>query len=234
MKKILNSILILLLFCSNTFSQYNIKSAGKYSGSFNSNSLNSQKMDTGYNRLNADLMFKKQKRISLYSDQSTAEGEPEGYALFIMLYLLNPILSISEGKGVWGFTKEISMGFGNLGQFRTSVEYSYLDQPDNMNIFRAALKYDILLAKNIDLSKDPVETSALTIGGGYYTDFDSYGYFPEISYGLSFRDSRWLMYPSLKLRLTFIKESPVITDISVGLIFGFANPFMDLRKKKSK
>ncbi|MEZ4690143.1 MAG: hypothetical protein R3A12_08140 [Ignavibacteria bacterium] len=142
-----------------------------------------------------------------------------------MLYLINPILSISDGKGVWGFTKEISMGFGKLGQYRTSVEYSFLDLPENMNIFRAALKYDILLKKNLKYSKFFVKTPVLTVGGGYYTDFDKYGYFPEISFGFSYRDRKNLIYPSLKIRYTFIKDSPDVADISLGLIYGFANPF---------
>lgn len=161
--------------------------------------------------------------------------QADGWLMFIFLYAINPVMSVEiNGKLKWGWTKEVSLGFGNLGQFRTSFEYSWIDFEKNQNIIRAGLKYDILLKSNIDYNKDPVETSVLTIGGGYFTDFDRYGYFPELSYGYSFRDAKYLLYPSVKLRYTFMNEGPDLWDFSFGLVFGFANPFIHYDKPKVK
>ncbi|MBK8552485.1 MAG: hypothetical protein IPL53_15995 [Ignavibacteria bacterium] len=161
--------------------------------------------------------------------------EADAWLMFIFLYAINPILSAEiNGKLKWGWTKEVSLGFGKLGQLRTSVEYSWVDFEKNQNIFRAALKYDILLKSKINYAKSPVESSVITIGGGYFTDFDRYGYFPELSYGYSFRDDKNLLYPSLKLRYAFMNEGPDIMDFSFGLVVGFANPFIHYDKPKKK
>lgn len=157
------------------------------------------------------------------------------WMMFVLLYIINPIMSVeNNGKLKWGWTKEVSLGFGKLGQLRTSVEYSWIDFEENQNIFRAGLKYDILLKSKINYNKDIVKSSALTIGGGYFTDFDRYGYFPELSYGYSFRDANNLLYPSLKLRYTFMNEGPDIIDFSFGLVYGFANPFTNNEKPENK
>ncbi len=73
-------------------------------------------------------------------------------------------------------------------------------------------------------------TSVISAGAGYYTDFNSNGIFPEITYGYSIRNHKLLFYPHIKLRHTFItdKEKPDITDLSFGIILGIANPFIDL------
>lgn len=192
-----------------------------------------------YNFKTDRLILAGKKEVSS-SREHTSEDEAEGYVYFAIAYLANPIMSVEiNGKLSWGWTKEISLGFGELGQYRTSIEYTYLDREHSKNILRTAAKYDILLRPKINKKKDPVETSVLTLGGGYFTDFDRYGFFPEISYGYSYRDSRWLIYPSLKLRYTFVSNAPDLADLSLGLIFGFGNPFADyphksVKKKKSE
>ena len=169
------------------------------------------------------------------SREYTSEHEAEGYVYFAIAYLANPVMSVEiNGKLRWGWTKEISLGFGELGQYRTSVEYTYLDREHSKNMIRAATKYDFLLRSKINKKRDPVKTSVLTLGGGYFTDFDKYGFFPELSYGYSFRDSRWLIYPYMKLRYTFVSNAPDLADFSFGLIFGFGNPFADYPHKSVK
>lgn len=160
-----------------------------------------------------------QKLSSIGADDPVTIGS---YLFFFMLYALNPILLFENGKGYWGFTKEVSLGFGDLGKYRTSLEYSFVDRGHDENMLRAGFKYDILLNRKINRSKD-VKSSVLTIGGGYFTDFEHSGYYPEISYGYSFRYliDHMLVYPSIKLRYTFMNDSPDLTDISAGIVIGF-------------
>lgn len=146
------------------------------------------------------------------------------YVFLLLLYAINPILLFENGnsKGFWGFTKEVSLGFGDLGQYRTSLEYSFVDRAHDVNMLRAGLKYDILLKNNINRSKD-VKSSVITLGGGYYTDFNDGGFYPEISYGYSFRymSDHVLVYPGIKIRYTFMNDSPDLTDFSAGIVIGF-------------
>ena len=75
----------------------------------------------------------------------------DAWLMFIFLYAINPIMSVEiNGKLKWGWTKEVSLGFGKLGQFRTSVEYSWIDFEYSQNIIRAGLKYDIFLKSKIN------------------------------------------------------------------------------------
>lgn len=177
------------------------------------------------------LKIKEIKEISASS--GSVSDDPDGsYVLGFMAYLINPVLSIEDGKATWGWTKEVSLGFGRLGEYRTSVEYTYSDREHLKNIIRAGLKHDILLKTRINPADDPVSTTVFTIGGGYYTDFEHSGYFPELSYGYSMRNNKFLMYPSVKLRYTFVKEAPDILDFSFGLVIGFSNPFIHYEHKK--
>lgn len=100
------------------------------------------------------------------------------------------------------------------------------------NILRAGLKYDILLKTKINPADDPVSTTVFTFGGGYFTDFEHNGYYPELCYGYSMRNDKFLMYPSVKIRYTFIKDAPDIMDFSFGLVIGFANPFIHYEHKR--
>lgn len=180
--------------------------------------------------------YKKGKLKNSFSALSKAGDwmdQADAWLMFILLYAINPIITVEiDGKLKWGWTKEVSLGFGDLGQFRTSIEYSWIDFENYQNIIRTGIKYDILLKNKINRNKDPVESSTLTIGGGYITDFSRYGYFPEVSFGYSFRDSKTLIYPCLKLRYSFMCEGKDFMDFSFGLLYGFANPFKDYQKPR--
>ena len=217
MEKILFTFIAILILQNNiVFSQTEI-----------SNSVDTvqYKYEPGF------LKIKENYEISV-SSGSVSDDPDGGFVLGFMAYLINPVLSIEDGKAAWGWTKEVSLGFGRLGEYRTSVEYTYSDREHLKNIIRAGLKYDIFLKKKINPDDDPVSTSVFTIGGGYYTDFEHSGYFPELSYGYSMRNDKFLMYPSVKMRYTFVNESPDILDISFGMVIGFANPFIDYEHKK--
>jgi len=160
---------------------------------------------------------------------------PLSIGLISILYLINPIILLEDKRVSAGLMKEISLGFGYFGEYRIGVDYSIIFREYQRNHLRLSLKYDILL-KDIEPSNMLQGTSVLSIGGGYFTDFDGCGFFPELSYGYSIRNDKFLFYPHLKLRYTIMTEKykSNITDFSFGIIIGFANPFIDLKIRKKK
>lgn len=150
-----------------------------------------------------------------------------------ILYLINPIILFENDKIAAGFTKEFSIGFGYFGENRVGLEYSYIFRKNQKNILRLSYKYDLLLDNKIKPSNNPQGVSVISFGGGYYTDFDGFGFFPEVSYGYSLRNDKFLVYPNLKLRYTFTsQEKSNIVDFSFGIIVGIANPFYDLNIRR--
>lgn len=154
---------------------------------------------------------------------------PVFIGLWTFVYLFNPIIQLENDKISGGLTKEFSVGFGDFGQYRVSAEYSFIFRENQNNFLRGALKYDILLGGGIKPSNTLQSTSVVSIGGGYFTNFQNSGYFPEISYGYSIRNDKLLIYPSLKVRYTFVIGGSDITDFSFGLVLGIANPFTDMK-----
>lgn len=155
---------------------------------------------------------------------------PISLGVLSTVYLLNPIFELSDRKLYLGLTKEISIGWGKLGEHRTSAEYTMIFSGNIRHYLRFSYKYDFLLKTSIQPSHMLQGTSVLSAGAGYFTDFNSRGFFPEITYGYSIRNHKLLFYPHIKLRHTFIieKEKTDITDFSFGIILGIANPFIDL------
>ena len=150
------------------------------------------------------------------------------------LYLINPII-LYENKRIYaGITKELSVGFGKFGEHRFAFEYSFIFAGNISHHFRFSYKYDVLLKENIEPSNTLQGTSVLSFGAGYFTNFDKQGIFPELTFGYSIRNHKILIYPHIKIRHTFMfrKQDSDITDISFGIIFGFANPFIDVVIKR--
>ena len=150
--------------------------------------------------------------------------------LVSIFYFINPIILLEDKRVSAGLTKEVSLGFGYFGEYRIGASYSIIFRENQRNHLRLSLKYDILL-KDIEPSNMLQGTPVFSIGGGYFTDFDGYGFFPEMSYGYSIRNDKFLFYPHLKLRYTIMTEKYKfnITDFSFGILIGFANPFIDLK-----
>jgi hypothetical protein len=150
------------------------------------------------------------------------------------LYLINPIILLENRKLYAGITKEFSVGFGKLGEHRLAVEYSFIFAGSIAHHLRFSYKYDILLKNNLKPSHMIQGTSVISPGVGYFTDFKGSGVFPEISYGYSLRNHKLLFFPYFKLRHTFMitKNKPDITDFSFGIIFGIANPFIDVKIRR--
>ena len=167
--------------------------------------------------------------------RKTSTVLPISIGVLTAIYLLNPMVEYTDRKVYAGLTKEISVGFGKLGEHRTAFEYSMVFGGNIRHYIRLSYKYDILLSEGIEPSHMLQGTSVVSIGGGYFTDFKGKGIFPELTYGYSIRNHKLLFYPHVKLRYTYMltKDKPSITDISFGVILGIANPFLnvDIRRK---
>ena len=161
---------------------------------------------------------------------------PVTYGIAGFLYLFNPIVLFENDKIALGVTKEISIGFGDFGQNRIAFEYSLIFRSGSSSHFRFSLKHDFLLKKDIRPSNLLQSTPVFTVGGGYFNDLSHGGIFPEISYGVSIRNNKLLLYPHIKARYTFIfgpnSEKSDIIDLSFGFMIGFANPFIDTKIRR--
>ncbi|RPI18035.1 MAG: hypothetical protein EHM58_06850 [Ignavibacteriae bacterium] len=159
---------------------------------------------------------------------------PVSIGVGVVLYLINPIILYENKRLYAGVTKELSIGFGKIGEHRVAFEYSFVFAGNISHHLRFSYKYDIL-KKGIEPSNMLQGTSVMSFGAGYFTNFDKQGAFPEITYGYSLRNHRLLLFPHVKLRHTvmFKKEQADITDLSFGIIVGFANPFIDVKIRRN-
>jgi hypothetical protein len=165
---------------------------------------------------------------------STSSFTTVSIGLGTILYLINPIILYENKKIYAGITKELSVGFGKFGEHRFAFEYSFVFAGNISHHIRFSYKYDLLLKEKIEPSHTLQGTGVLSLGAGYFTNFNKQGFFPELTYGYSIRNHKILIYPHIKIRHTFMfrKQDSDITDISFGIIFGFANPFIDVNIKK--
>lgn len=149
-------------------------------------------------------------------------------------YLLNPIVLFENDKIALGITKEISVGFGYFGEDRISFEYSYIFREDHSSHFRLGYKHDFITS-DILPSNFLQATSVFTLGASAFTDLDGWGVSPEAAYGFSFRNDKLLIYPHVKGRYTYTfgEQRSNIIDFSFGLMIGIANPFSDLKIRRS-
>ncbi len=182
---------------------------------------------SGKNYLNYFYNINGEKTEQSDVTENSSSTLPIAIGVASFLYLLNPILLFENDKISGGITKEISLGFGDFGQHRFSMEYSYLFRQNLSSNLRFAYKYDILLKRGITPSNFLQGTSVLSLGAGYFTNFSNHGYFPELSFGYSIRNNKLLFYPNIKIRYTYVKNGSEIYDISAGIMLGFANPLID-------
>jgi len=170
--------------------------------------------------------------VSLLNKENTSNSfTAVSIGIGAFLYVINPII-IYENKSVYaGLTKEISMGFGKFGEHRFAFEYSFIFSGNISNQLRLSYKYDLLFKENIKPSHMLQGSKALSLGAGYFANFSKTGVFPELTFGYSLRNDKILIFPHIKIRHTFMfkKQDTDITDISFGIILGFANPFNDVK-----
>ena len=162
---------------------------------------------------NAYSQNKSNPDISLKLNDKNTTGKTQGfYKTGLALFPLNPILLIENKKFYVGITKEISFGFFPYG--RIAAEYSLIFRETRVNHVRFSYDYDF-----------PIEVSdfaaiMITAGGGYFTDFNKFGYFPQISFAILFPLSDNIATnPYIKFRHTFMddKNESDISDMSFGL-----------------
>ena len=161
--------------------------------------------------------------------ESSSSTLPIALSVVSFLYLFNPIVLLENDKIAAGLTKELSLGFGNFGEYRATLEYSFLFRADLKSHLRAGFKYDILLKENIKPSNYLQGTPVITVGADYFTDLAHSGVSPEISYGYSIRNNKLLFYPSVKIRYTYVPKGSNIIDFSLGIVLGIANPFINTK-----
>lgn len=176
----------------------------------------------------------KTKQLLYNKNRASNSTLPISIGVLSVIYLLNPILEYKDKKLYLGITKEISVGWGKLGEHRTAFEYSMIFSGNVRHNLRFSYKYDFLLKQGIEPSHMLQGTAVFSAGAGYFTDFDSQGVFPELSYGYSIRNHKLLFFPHIKFRHTFMLEKgkPGITDLSFGIILGIANPFIDVNIRR--
>ncbi|MCE1166228.1 MAG: hypothetical protein LWX07_12595 [Bacteroidetes bacterium] len=203
MKKTL-IILSALLFCGNTFAQ-SISYYGIYSP---------RKIETPGHEY--------------YASQTSGRVYTFSVIFASIIYLLDPIIMYENNKINLGINKEFSVGFGNFGEHRISFDYAYIFRKDNSQHVRAGYKYDLLLS-DLKPSNSLQASSAFTFGLSYFTDFTRSGASPEAGFGYSIRNHKFLIYPNLKFRYTYIFEKGKTNafDFSFGVMIGIANPFID-------
>ena len=151
-----------------------------------------------------------------------------------ILYLINPIVLYDDKKVYMGVTKELSVGFGKFGEHRFAFEYSFVFAGNVANHFRLSYKYDLLLKEKIEPSHMLQGMGVVSFGAGWFTNLSKQGVFPEVTFGYSLRNHKLLIFPHIKIRHTimFRKTDSDITDISFGIILGFANPFNEVSIKR--
>lgn len=129
----------------------------------------------------------------------------------LALFPLNPILMIDNGKFYAGITKEISLGFIPYG--RISAEYSLVFREKYLNQLRFSYNYDFVIEAG------DFAAVLLTAGGGYFTDFNKDGYFPQTSLAILFPITDDIATnPYIKFRYAFVNDNKGdVYDLSFGL-----------------
>lgn len=151
-------------------------------------------------------------KLSLsHQKKSSAAESISFYKFMIMVFPLNPEFLIENKKFYAGITKEVSLGFFPYG--RLSSEYSLIFRETRVNHLRFSYNYDFAIEAG------DFAAFVITAGGGYFTDFNKEGYFPQLSFALLFPlTDNIATNPYIKFRHTFItdKDESDISDLSFG------------------
>lgn len=153
---------------------------------------------------------------SVQSGSNTPPATESVGEVGLALFPFNPLFMIEGDKFYFGFTKEVSMSFFPYG--RVSGEYSFIFRETKVNHLRISYNYDIPV-----VSSDYAAV-LLSLGGGYFTDFDKEGYFPQAKLELILPiTDNVIAGPYFKLRYTIMtkEEESNIADASLGLSLTF-------------
>ncbi|HQY51614.1 MAG TPA: hypothetical protein PK294_04120 [Ignavibacteria bacterium] len=152
------------------------------------------------------------KSESNYQNPFIQQTSGSGLTVFALLFPLNPILMIENDKFYVGITKEFSFGKFPFG--RAAVEYSLIFRETHVNQLRFSYNFDIPLVSG------DFAVIMFSAGGGYFTDFDKKGYFPQTSVALLLPASEtFTANVYFKTRYTIMddKSESNIFDITFGL-----------------
>lgn len=150
---------------------------------------------------------------SIYNNPLEKSEDFELYKPITVLWPLNPMIVVENGKVYFGLTKEMNVILPGA-KVKMGFEYSYIFRSERNNHLRAFADYIIpLLARDF-------AAILMNVGGGYFTDTKKAGLFPQVSFGLlaGFGDFIGInVY--IKARETFMlkSEESNIFDFSLGI-----------------
>lgn len=176
----------------------------------------------------AGMIYSQQTEMTVdYTSMNKPNSDDDlliAFNAFVLAIAINPVLVYENKKFYFGLTREVTLGFGKIAQYRLSAEYSFIFRPNMNHNIRISAKYDLL--SRLSKSTWFPSRDAFSIGTGFFWDAGGNGIFPEITAGYRFDESDIIIYPYAKLRHTFMltKNKPDITDLSLGMILGF-KPF---------
>lgn len=133
-----------------------------------------------------------------------------------ILFPLNPIFVFEDKKFYFGLTKEFSIGKIPYG--RIAAEYSVIFRETHLNHLRFSYNYDFLVETG------DIAAILISVGGGYFTDFDKQGYFPQASFSImipAVENVGIMAYIKFRNTIMTKKEQPDIFDVSLGLATAF-------------
>ena len=162
----------------------------------------------------SNLFLKDNKFVNNNAESSSLNG----LGLIAVVFPINPIFLIENKKFYAGITKEFSLSLYPVG--RLAAEYSLIFRKTHLNQLRFSYNYDIpLVARDFAVI-------FLSLGGGYFTDFEKYGYFPQTSVNFLLPASDDIAVNAyFKVRNVFVADDKGsdVFDISLGFgtIFSF-------------
>ncbi|MBS1516968.1 MAG: hypothetical protein JSS91_02675 [Bacteroidetes bacterium] len=139
-------------------------------------------------------------------------GSGDEISTVAVLFFLNPILMLEDKRFYAGLTKELSAGKFPYGRF--AVEYSLIFRKTHVNHLRFSYNFDI------PIITAEVAAVLLSAGGGYFTDFDKKGYFPQASIAFlipAFERITSNIYFKGRYTIMDDKSRSNIVDITFGL-----------------
>ena len=157
-----------------------------------------------------------------YLHNTQGATDPMIFIGALLIVFATPTVVYENKKIYFGLSRELSLAFGPIGEFRVSAEYSYIFRSALKHHFRASVKYDIL--SNLSKGDWLDDRGFLSIGAGYFVDSEGSGIPAEISAGYRIGgEGSFYLYPAIKLRHTFMtkKDKPDNTDFSLGMAIGY-------------
>ncbi|HMQ68152.1 MAG TPA: hypothetical protein PKA90_03930 [Ignavibacteria bacterium] len=159
----------------------------------------------------------KQDKLSLIENNiafdNVENSSLNSLGLIAVVFPVNPIFLIENKKFYAGLTKEFSLSLYPVG--RLAAEYSLIFRKTDLNQLRFSYNYDIPVVAS------DFAVIFLSLGGGYFTDFKKYGYFPQTSANFLLPATDDIAVNAyFKVRNVFVNEDEGSDVFDVSLGFG--------------